>query len=75
MAELSITNNTLLKLLIAGFFFQKTLTSIVIMLTHKTNIVQILTIIIVPYNLCHKFISKLIQKLRETQQQLLKLKK
>ena len=33
-----------------------------------------MTIIIVPCNLCHKFVSQLIQKLRDNQQ-LLKLKK
>ena len=43
------------------------------MLPHKTNIIRILTIIIIPYNLCHKFANQLIQKLRENQQQLLEL--
>lgn len=39
--------------------------SIIKVLTHKTNIIQILSVIIVPYNLCHKFISPLKHKLTE----------
>jgi hypothetical protein len=35
------------------------------MLTHKTNIIQILTLIILPCNLCHKLIIQLTQKLRQ----------
>ena len=67
-AELSITSNTLPTLSIAIFSQLLTLASIKITLTLKTNIIQILTIIIVPFNLYHKLITQLIQKVREYQQ-------
>jgi hypothetical protein len=44
-------------------------------LTHKTNIIPVLTIIIVPYNMWHRLTGQQTQKLRKNPQQLLKLKK
>ena len=42
---------------------------------YKTNLITMLTIVIVPCNLYHKFINQLKQKLNKNHQQLLKLKK
>jgi len=68
MAELSINNNTLLTPLTAIFLqWLITLPSLItITLTQKTNIVQILTIKIVSYNICHKFTSAYTKIKRKT---------
>lgn len=66
MAELSLTNNTLLTPSIAIFSpWLTALTSTIKALTHITNITQILSVIIVPYNLCHKVISQLTHEMTE----------
>jgi len=41
---------------------------------HTKNIIPTLTILIAPYNICHKFISQHTQKLSKNPQTLLKLK-